>query len=215
MRDVDTNETIWQRIYPQENGMPVISPSGKYWVKLRFMGKERLIEVDDRIPCDSRRKPLFCRTINNQEIWPQILMKALVKLYSYKWFNESAVFDKEIGDGSIIHALTGLIPEHISVKNFDEDAMKLFRHYLADQQFFNKRAYITCYCNEDFRPKLPSQLTALKRIDGPNKEEQDEHSETSESMSQFSMASSRKRLNKLKDVASMAISVTTGKKLTI
>ena len=28
------------------------------------MGKERLIEIDDRIPCDTRSKPLFARTSN-------------------------------------------------------------------------------------------------------------------------------------------------------
>jgi hypothetical protein len=35
------------------NGIPVISPTGKYWVKIRFMGKERLVEIDDRIPCSN------------------------------------------------------------------------------------------------------------------------------------------------------------------
>jgi hypothetical protein len=50
--------------------MPVCSSSGKYWVKIRFMGKERLVEIDDRVPCDSRKNPLFARTNNIMEIWP-------------------------------------------------------------------------------------------------------------------------------------------------
>jgi hypothetical protein len=54
------------------------------------MGKERLVEIDDRIPCDTRSKPLFARTSNPNEIWPQLLMKALLKVYSYKWFSESS-----------------------------------------------------------------------------------------------------------------------------
>lgn len=86
IRDIDTRESIWQRIYPQENGMPVLSPSGKYMVKVRFMGKERIVEVDDRMPCDAKKKLMFPRTYNNFEIWPQILMKALLKVYSYKWY---------------------------------------------------------------------------------------------------------------------------------
>ena len=118
MRDVDTQELIWQRIYPQENGLPCLSPSGKYWVKLRFMGKERLIEIDDRVPCDTRRMPIFPRTSNLMELWPQLLMKALMKVYSYKWYSPDCQFDKEIGDGSIIYSLTGLIPEHIQIKDF-------------------------------------------------------------------------------------------------
>jgi hypothetical protein len=31
----------------------VLSPTGKYWVKIRFMGKERLVEIDDRMPCSN------------------------------------------------------------------------------------------------------------------------------------------------------------------
>lgn len=50
--------------------MPVISPSGKYLVKIRFMGKEKLIEIDDRMPCDAKKKLMFPRTVNNFEIWP-------------------------------------------------------------------------------------------------------------------------------------------------
>lgn len=118
IRDVDSNELIWQRLYPQENGMPILSPSGKYWVKLRFMGKERLIEIDDRVPCDIRKMPILPRTSNLMELWPQLLMKALLKVYSYKWYQPDAYFDQEIGDGSIIYSLTGLIPEHIPIKNF-------------------------------------------------------------------------------------------------
>lgn len=87
IRDRDTKESIWQRIYPQENGMPCISPSGKYWVKIRFFGKEKLIEIDDRMPCDAKRRLLLPRSINNYEIWPQLIVKALLKVYSYKWFN--------------------------------------------------------------------------------------------------------------------------------
>ena len=70
--------------------MPVVSPSGKYWVKLRFMGKERLVEIDDRMPCDSKNKLMFPRTMNNYEIWPQLLLKAILKVYSYKWYNSNA-----------------------------------------------------------------------------------------------------------------------------
>jgi len=50
-------------------------------------------------------------------------MKALFKVYSYKWYTSNASFEKEIGDGSIIYSLTGLIPEHITIKDFDSDGM--------------------------------------------------------------------------------------------
>jgi hypothetical protein len=37
--DVYTEEAVWKKIYPQENGVPQITQSGKYWVKLYYMGK--------------------------------------------------------------------------------------------------------------------------------------------------------------------------------
>lgn len=83
-------------------------------------------------------------------------MKALLKVYSYKWYQADAYFDQEIGDGSIIHSLTGLIPEHIPIKDFEKDAMPLFRNLLTDDSYFGHKAYLTAYCQEDFRPKLPS-----------------------------------------------------------
>jgi hypothetical protein len=40
-------------------------------------------------------------------------MKALLKVYSYKWYSPNCMYDSEIGDGSIVYSLTGLIPEKI------------------------------------------------------------------------------------------------------
>jgi hypothetical protein len=129
-------------------------------VKVRFQGKERLVEVDDRMPCDSKKRLLFPRTVNNFEIWPHLLLKALLKVYSYKWFAENAIYDPEVGDGSLVYSLTGLIPERISFKNaeaFEKEGIELLRRTLSDDHYFGKKSYITCYCESDSRPKLPSQ----------------------------------------------------------
>lgn len=39
LRDVYTGQSVWKKIYPQQNGVPKITQSGKYWVKLYYMGK--------------------------------------------------------------------------------------------------------------------------------------------------------------------------------
>jgi hypothetical protein len=156
IRDVDSGEAIWQRIYPQENGIPTVSPTGKYWIKLRFMGKERLVEIDDRMPCSHKGMPILPRTTDVNEIWPQLLMKALLKVYSYKWYSANCQYDSEIGDGSLVYSLTGLIPEKIQIKDLDQ-AKELFRRYLNDENYFGKKAYLTAYCENEFRPKFPSQ----------------------------------------------------------
>jgi hypothetical protein len=47
--------------------------------------------------------------------------------------------------------------------------MELLRKVLSDDHYFNKRTFVTCYCDNEFRPKLPSQATTLKKIDfGPS-----------------------------------------------
>ena len=83
-------------------------------------------------------------------------MKAIIKVYSYKWFAKNAQFDKEVGDGSIIYSLTGLIPEHVCINNFDENGMDLFRRVLSDDYYFNKKAFVQCYSENDWKPRLPS-----------------------------------------------------------
>lgn len=220
---MDSNEAIWQRIYPQENGLPVISPTGKYWVKLRFMGKERLVEIDDRMPCSNKGLPILPRTSDHNEIWPQILTKALLKVYSYKWYDPNCQYDLEIGDGSIVYSLTGLMPEHIPITS-NAQAQALFRKHLSDEFYFGKKTFLTCFCENEHRPKFPSQAnllaaghsgligSALKA--GPGSRFDYGYSEqVSDTESQASYASSSgMMLRKFKEAASLAISVTTGRK---
>jgi hypothetical protein len=120
------------------------------------MGKERLVEIDDRIPCTAKGHPFFPRTTNPNEIWPQLITKAILKVYSYKWFSENSQFDPEIGDGSVVYSLTGLIPQHIKIKDL-EHAKELFREFLSDDHFFGKKSYVTAYCENSHRPKFVTQ----------------------------------------------------------
>ena len=83
--------------------------------------------------------------------------------------------------------------------------MPLFRNMLKDDWYFGHKAYLTCYCQEDFRPKLPSQLNNNKILE----------EDFEDGLSEISIATSQRMLGKLKNAASMAISVTTGKKLSI
>ena len=87
--------------------------------------------------------------------------------------------------------------------------MPVFRKMLSDDWYFGHKSYITAYCEESFRPKLPSQRG--------NKAVAEEGSgdEFSELDPSPNYDSSRKMLNKLKQSASMAITVTTGKKIEV
>lgn len=72
-----------------------------------------------------------------------------------------------------------MIPEYINMKDFDQDGLSNFRSLLSDEAFFGHKAYLTVYCGEEFRPKLPSQLTALKKMEvsKPSDEYIDEYTE--------------------------------------
>lgn len=118
LTDVNSGETLYDKIYPKENGVPIYNPYGKYWVKLFFMGKYRKIEIDDRMPCDKFERFMLPHTSHIEELWPALLTKALIKLYSFKYKFHPLNIMEEIGDGSIFYSLTGYLPEKIRVINY-------------------------------------------------------------------------------------------------
>lgn len=110
LKDIDSDNSVFYNIYPQRDGLPIYNPSGRYWIKLFHMGKWRKIEIDDRMPCSKYEQFILPKCTSLDEIWPAILTKALLKLFSYK-YKMNAYYYEEIGDCSIINALTGFIGE--------------------------------------------------------------------------------------------------------
>jgi hypothetical protein len=103
----------WDNIYPKaKDGLPAYNPSGKYMIKLFWLGTWRKIVVDDRIPVDVNGKPLLLSSTSSHEIWPLLLSKALMKLAHSSVTDESEV--SEFGDFDIFTALRGWIPESLT-----------------------------------------------------------------------------------------------------
>lgn len=147
--DVFTKETIWQKIYPQEEGVPMYNPKGLYIVKLYHMGKLRQIEIDDTMPV-SRYDEFYlpkCELLN--EIWPAILTKAIIKLFSYKIVSSSF---QELGDYEAFYALTGLMPRMLDVVLRDKitnDQLNVVKEALTDDNYLTKNCYFLCYRKEN------------------------------------------------------------------
>ena len=99
-----------RKIYPQDkNGVPIYNSSGIYWIKLFHMGKYRKVVIDDKFPVNKETFETFLPQCDSPlELWPLILTKALIKLYSYKYKSEPYIRD-EVGDCSIIYSLTKYI----------------------------------------------------------------------------------------------------------
>ena len=70
------------------------------------MGEERKIEIDDKFPVNKTTfEPFLPQSELPYEIWPLILTKAIIKLYSFKYRSDNYEFN-EVGDNSILYSLT-------------------------------------------------------------------------------------------------------------
>lgn len=70
---------LFELIHPQAAGLPAISPSGKYAVKLYVFDGWRSVVVDDRVPLDLFGRPLVVASRPFQ-LWPILLCKAIMKV---------------------------------------------------------------------------------------------------------------------------------------
>jgi len=131
--DVQTGKFIVSNIYPQKDNFPIISPSGKYWIKLYFMGKPCLVEIDDLIPCNKHEDFIFPRCDRLDEIWPALLTKAILKLHTYK---RNSKYTDEYGDLSIIYNLTGYITEKVAINSMRVSNIEKF---LQNNEIYTKQ----------------------------------------------------------------------------
>jgi calpain-7 len=107
---------ITSLIFPQTpRGVPTVSPSGKYLVKLFFNGVYRKVVIDDRLPVVAHSKRLLCSASRDpSELWVSLVEKAYMKLNGGYAFPGS-------NSGIDLHALTGWIPEQVF---FEEDSSR-------------------------------------------------------------------------------------------
>ncbi|KAJ3193292.1 hypothetical protein HK101_005088 [Irineochytrium annulatum] len=104
----------WDGLYPKgKDGLPMYSATGKYAVKLHWLGSWRRVTVDDRIPVDEQGRPLVISSPLVHELWPLLVSKALLKLAAVSHREQEGV--TEHGDFDPLHALKGWVPERIQM----------------------------------------------------------------------------------------------------
>lgn len=93
--------------YDNDKRCPVLSPSGRYWLRFYFNGSYRVVEIDDLLPVSNSERILHIIDRNNPSLlWPALIEKAYLHIWGgYDFLGSNSNTD--------LFIMTGWIPELI------------------------------------------------------------------------------------------------------